>query len=55
MIVSALLQAILRKDLNAVVAVIMLMGAMFVVINVFVDIIVGFLDPRIRLRSGGVE
>jgi len=49
------MQAILRKDLNAVVAVIMLMGVLFVILNFLVDIVVGYLDPRIRLRSRGGE
>ena len=44
-------QVILRKDLNAIVAVVMIMGLFFVIINFLIDILVGYLDPRIRLRQ----
>ncbi len=44
-------EVILRKDLNAIVAVVMIMGLFFVVINFLIDILVGYLDPRIRLRQ----
>jgi peptide/nickel transport system permease protein len=47
------IQAMMNKDLNAISAVIILFGAIFVVINILVDLIVAFLDPRIRL--GGVR
>jgi peptide/nickel transport system permease protein len=42
--------AILRKDLNAVAAVVMILGITFVTVNIIVDIAVAYLDPRIRLR-----
>ncbi len=42
-------EVILRKDLNAIVAVVMIIGLFFVVINFLIDIAVGYLDPRIRL------
>ena len=40
----------LSKDLNAIVAVVMVAGIIFVVANILVDILVGYLDPRIRFR-----
>jgi peptide/nickel transport system permease protein len=43
----------LNKDLNAIVAVVLVIGVAFAVVNVVVDIVVSFLDPRIRLRGGG--
>jgi len=46
------INVMLRKDLNAIVAVIMVIGVIFVVVNIIVDIMVAWLDPRIRL---GVE
>lgn len=49
------IQVILNKDLNGITAVIMVIGVMFLVVNIIVDIIVSLLDPRIRLgaeRSG---
>ena len=42
----------LRKDLNAMTAIILVFGLVFVIVNIIVDIIVEYLDPRIRL---GVE
>jgi len=46
------INVMLHKDLNAIVAVIMVIGLMFLIVNIIVDIVVAFLDPRIRL---GVE
>ena len=43
------LNAILNKDLNAIVGVVMVIGVAFLVVNILVDIISGFLDPRNRL------
>jgi peptide/nickel transport system permease protein len=43
--------AMLHKDLNAISAVILVFGAVFVVVNILVDIIVAQLDPRIRLSQ----
>ena len=41
----------LHKDLNAISAVILVLGAAFVLVNIIVDIIVAQLDPRIRLHA----
>jgi peptide/nickel transport system permease protein len=45
------MDAMLRKDLNAISAVILVLGAAFITANILVDIIVAQLDPRIRLRA----
>ena len=45
------INVMLHKDLNAIVAVIMIIGLMFLVVNIIVDVIVGGLDPRIRLGA----
>ncbi|MGB9896942.1 ABC transporter permease [Thermanaerothrix sp.] len=45
------ISAMLHKDLNAISAVIIIFGAVFVVVNIIVDIIVALLDPRIRLST----
>jgi peptide/nickel transport system permease protein len=45
------LNAMLFKDLNAIVAVVMVAGVMYVVANIIVDIVVGYLDPRIKLQA----
>jgi peptide/nickel transport system permease protein len=44
-------QAILRKDLNAIVAVATLMSVCFVSFNMIVDAVVVLIDPRIRYRG----
>ena len=41
--------AILMKDLNAIVAVVLVIGIIFALANIIADIIVSYLDPRIRL------
>jgi peptide/nickel transport system permease protein len=43
--------AILNKDLNAIMGVVMVIGLAFVVINLAIDLIVAYLDPRIRYRA----
>ena len=45
------IRAILQKDLNAVMGVVMVSGAFFVIVNLVIDILVGFVDPRIRIRG----
>ncbi|MCS7103320.1 MAG: ABC transporter permease [Candidatus Korarchaeum sp.] len=45
--------AMLNKDLNAVVAIVLVIGLVFAVANIVVDVIVSFLDPRIRLLEKG--
>jgi peptide/nickel transport system permease protein len=49
------MQAMLHKDLNAISAVILVLGAVFVIVNIIVDIIVAELDPRIRLSAARSE
>ncbi len=46
------MNGMLAKDLNAISGVIMVFGILFVGINILVDIIVAYLDPRIRLGGG---
>jgi len=43
--------AMLRNDLNAISAVILILGVTFIIVNIIVDLVVRSLDPRIRLRS----
>ncbi len=43
------LNAMLTKDLNAISAVILIIGVIFLAVNIIVDIIIAALDPRIRL------
>jgi peptide/nickel transport system permease protein len=45
------MSAMLHKDLNAISAVILVLGLVFIVINIIVDLVVAWLDPRIRLRA----
>lgn len=44
-------RTILQKDLNAVIGVVLVSGIFFVVANLVIDIILGFIDPRQRLRA----
>jgi len=43
--------AMLNKDLNAVSAVVIVLGMVFITVNILVDLIVAWLDPRIRLGA----
>ena len=45
------IQAILRKDFNAIMGVVLIVGLAFVVVNFIVDIIAGYIDPRIRIQE----
>ena len=47
------MNAILQKDLNAMIAAIMVFGLVFMTVNILVDLAVERLDPRIRFRTGG--
>ena len=49
------INAMLRKDLNAIAAVILMMGVVFIVANILVDFTVAKLDPRIGLSAGRGE
>ena len=43
-------RTILQKDLNAVIGVVLVSGLFFVIANLVIDILLGILDPRHRLR-----
>ncbi|HQK53186.1 MAG TPA: ABC transporter permease [Sedimentibacter sp.] len=40
--------AIMQKDINAVCAVVLIYGVVFIIVNVIVDLIVAWLDPRMQ-------
>ena len=42
---------ILRKDLNAIVGTVLIISAMFLAVNVVVDLMIAFINPRIRLSQ----
>lgn len=46
-------QAILHKDLNAIVGTVLVISAFFLVVNILVDLLVAYVNPKIRLK--GVE
>lgn len=46
------IRTILQKDLNAVMGVVMVSGVFFVAVNLLIDLLVGLVDPRIRIRGG---
>ena len=45
-------RTILQKDLNAVIGVVLVSGVFFVVANLTIDLVLGILDPRHRIRAG---
>jgi len=47
------INAMLRSDLNTIVATVMVIGIIFAIVNIITDIIVAYLDPRIRLVERG--
>ena len=49
------MQAMLNKYLNAISAVVMILGLVFILVNIAIDIVVSYLDPRIRLMGGNSE
>jgi len=44
-------RAILMKDFNAVMGTVLIVGLAFLLINIVVDILAGFVDPRIRVEQ----
>jgi peptide/nickel transport system permease protein len=49
------LSAMLNKDLNAISGVVMILGIVFIIVNILIDILVAWLDPRIRLIGGDLD
>ncbi|NRP22285.1 putative D,D-dipeptide transport system permease protein DdpB [Ensifer adhaerens] len=45
------LDAILQKDLNAVMAVVLVSGIFFIAANLVIDLIISILDPRLRFKE----
>lgn len=45
------IEALLRSDLNTIVAIVIIIGFLFAVINIVVDIVIAYVDPRIRYRG----
>ncbi len=45
-------RTILHKDLNAVIGVVLVSGVFFVLANLAIDVLLGIIDPRHRLREG---
>jgi peptide/nickel transport system permease protein len=46
-------QVILRKDLNAIVGTVLIIAALFILMNVIVDLLTSLLNPRIRHAQAG--
>ncbi|RLG88816.1 MAG: ABC transporter permease [Thermoprotei archaeon] len=45
--------AMLRKDLNGIVGVVLVAGLIYTITNIIVDVIITLVDPRIRYGGGG--
>ena len=41
-----------NKDINAIAGVAMILGLVFIFVNIIIDIIVAWLDPKVRLMGG---
>ncbi|MFC3747914.1 ABC transporter permease [Paenibacillus sp. GCM10012306] len=50
---SLLVDAILVKDYNVIVMIAFVYSALYIVVNLLVDILYGVIDPRIRVAKGG--
>lgn len=48
-------QSLLASDFNAIVAVVLIVGVMYSLIYVVVDVLYGYLDPRIAIGYAGVK
>ena len=46
---------ILRKDLNAIIGTVLIISVTFLIVNLIVDLIIAFLNPRIRYSQRGVS
>jgi peptide/nickel transport system permease protein len=46
-------RAILQNDFNAVMGTVLVTGLFFVIVNLLVDLLLGIIDPRVRLRGAG--
>jgi peptide/nickel transport system permease protein len=44
---------ILRKDLNAIVGTVLVISATFLIVNIIVDLLIAFINPRIRYSTRG--
>lgn len=44
---------ILRKDLNAIVGTVLVISATFLIVNIIVDLLISFINPRIRFSTRG--
>ncbi len=45
------IEVMLNKDINGIVAVVLVIGLIFIIANIIVDVVVAYLDPRIGRRS----
>lgn len=44
-------QVILRKDLNAIVGTVLVISLVFLIVNIIVDLLIAYINPRIRLSQ----
>jgi peptide/nickel transport system permease protein len=45
------INAMLNKDLNAISAVVLVLGLIFIIVNIIIDVLVSILDPRVKLMG----
>lgn len=46
---------ILRKDLNAIIGTVLIISATFLIVNLIIDVLIAFLNPRIRYSQRAVQ
>ena len=46
---------ILRKDLNAIMGTVLIIAITFLIVNIIVDLMIAFLNPRIRYSTRGAS
>ena len=44
-------QTILHKDINGIVGTVLVIATFFLIVNMIIDVVVSYLNPRIRLAS----
>ena len=44
-------QTILHKDINGIVGTVLVIATFFLIVNMVIDVVVSYLNPRIRLAA----
>ena len=44
-------EAIMHKDLNGIIGTVLIIATFFLIVNVIIDLVVAYLNPRVRLAA----